>query len=162
MNKKEAAAYLNLSTRAVERAVTQGKLSVRYKKDKHGNIALFNPVEVRRYKAAIEVPAPRRAIVNPVRPMTPATPTAPDSQTNYVLGSLTPLEVEDVPAATSSLPTVPIADKLTLSLAEAASLSGLSQKYLRQSIRDNKLKAFKHDQDWRIKRVDLDGFVRGL
>ena len=41
MNKKEAAEYLDLSTRAIERAVARGKLSVKYKKDKHGHVALF-------------------------------------------------------------------------------------------------------------------------
>jgi hypothetical protein len=40
--------------------------------------------------------------------------------------------------------------------------SGLSQRFLLQSIRKDKLKAFKHEKDWRIKRADLDSFVREL
>lgn len=160
MNKRETAEYLNLSTRAVERAVARGRLSVRYKKDRHGNIALFDPAEVRRYKAELEVPMPRRSTVEPPGPTTPATP---GGQANLILGNVVPLEntgSED--SARMGEPFVPIADKLTLSLAEASSLSGLSREFLLQSIRDHRLKAFQHAQDWRIKRADLDIFVQNL
>ena len=59
MNKKEAAAYLGLSTRAVERAVARGKLSPRYQKDRRGHVAVFDPSEVRRYKADVDNPSPK-------------------------------------------------------------------------------------------------------
>ena len=157
MNKRETAAYLGLSTRSIERAVARGKLSVRYKKDRHGNIALFDLAEVRRYKAQIEVPMPQRPIVEPPVPAIPAMPVQP---TNLVLGNVIPLA--DAEDKTTGAPLVPVADKLTLSLAEASSLSGLSREFLLQSIRDKQLKAFRHEQDWRIKRADLDVFVRNL
>ncbi|MGH9882265.1 MAG: helix-turn-helix domain-containing protein [Pyrinomonadaceae bacterium] len=160
MNKREVANYLNLSTRAVERAVARGKLSIRYKKDKHGHIALFNPSEVRRYRATLEVPVPRRPMVDPP---TPLTPTSPDRPTPLTLGSAITLTEEATEAARGKEgPFVPLADKLTLSSAEASSLSGLSEKFLLQAIRKEKLKAFKDEQDWRIKRADLDAFVRNL
>ena len=158
MNKKEAAEFLNLSPRAVERAVAKGKLGVRYKKDKHGHVALFNSTELRRYKSALEVPLPRRPIVEPV---TPTTPTSPDKQNPVVLGSVVTLSDSSIERTRESL-VVPLADKLTLSLSEASSLSGLSQDFLLQCIRKDKLKAFKHEKDWRIKRADLDSFIREL
>ena len=161
MNKREVADYLNLSTRAVERAVARGKLSVRYKKDKHGHIALFKPSEVRRYRATLEVPTPRRPTVDPP---TPLIPTSPDRPTPITLGSVITLTEERTEAARpkEGRPFVSIADKLTLSLAEAAVLSGLSERFLLRAIRNEKLKAFKDEQDWRIKRADLDAFVRNL
>jgi excisionase family DNA binding protein len=158
MNKKEAAEFLNLSTRAVERAVARGKLGVRYKKDKHGHVALFNPAELRRYKSGLEVPLPRRPIVEPV---TPTTPTSTSKHSPVVLGSVVTLS-DSLDERTRELLAVPLTDKLTLSLSEASSLSGLSQDFLLQSIRKNKLKAFKHEKDWRIKRADLDSFIREL
>ena len=158
MNKREAAEFLNLSTRAVERAVARGKLGVRYKKDKHGHVALFNPSELRRYKSGLEVPLPRRPFVEPV---TPATPNTPEKQSPLMLGSIVTLSDSLNERAGDRL-VVPLADKLTLSLSEASSLSGLSQEFLLQSIRKDKLKAFKHKREWRIKRADLDSFVRGL
>jgi helix-turn-helix protein len=158
MNKREAAEFLNLSTRAVERAVARGKLGVRYKKNKHGYVALFNPSELRRYKSGLEVPLPRRPFVEPV---TPTTPTTPDKQSPLMLGSAVTLS-DSLNERGGSGPVVPLADKLTLSLSEASSLSGLSQEFLLQSIRKDKLKAFKHKKFWRIKRADLDSFVREL
>jgi helix-turn-helix protein len=158
MNKREAAEFLNLSTRAVERAVARGKLGVRYKKNKHGYVALFNPSELRRYKSGLEVPLPRRPFVEPV---TPTTPTTPDKQSPLMLGSAVTLS-DSLNERTEGGPVVPLADKLTLSLSEASSLSGLSQEFLLQSIRKDKLKAFKHKKFWRIKRADLDSFVREL
>jgi hypothetical protein len=155
MNKREAAEFLNLSTRAVERAVARGKLGVRYKKDKHGHVALFNPRELRRYKSGLEVPLPRRPFVEPETPIT-----TPDKPSPLMLGAVT--LSDSLNEQTGGRPVVPLADKLTLSLSEASSLSGLSQEFLLQSIRQDKLKAFKHEKDWRIKRADLDSLVRGL
>ena len=159
MNKREAAEFLDLSTRAIERAVTRGKLSVRYKKDKHGHVALFNPAELRRYKASLEVPMPRHPFVEPP---SPTTPSVPGKQSPLIVGNVVPLSETLNERSSSGAPLVPIADKLTLSLAEASSLSGLSQEYLLQSIRKKKLKAFKYEQNWRIKRSDLDSFIRKL
>jgi excisionase family DNA binding protein len=152
MNKREAAEYLNLSTRAVERAVARGKLGVRYKRDKRGYVALFKPSEVRRYKERLEVPMPRRPIIEPPTPETPPL----HRQTPLTLGNVIPL------TETLNEPFVPIVDRLTLSVPEASSLSGLSEKFLLEAIRKEKLKGFKDEHDWRIKRTDLDAFVRNL
>ncbi len=138
--------------------MAKGKLGVRYQKDKHGHVALFNPTELRRYKSGLEVPLPRRPNVEPI---TPTTPTSPDKQSPVVLGSVVTLS-ESLAERTGGLLVVPLADKLTLSLSEASSLSGLSLDFLLQSIRKDKLKAFKHEKDWRIKRADLDSFIREL
>ncbi len=159
MNKKEAAEYLGLSTRAVERAVTRGKLRVQYKKHKRGHLAIFNPEEVRCYKMQLETPYPQRPFTEP--PATP--PTSTGQQAPLMLGNVIPLSDASEQRPFDPQPAlVRVADKLTLSLSEAASLSGLSQEFLLQAIRDKQLKAFKHERDWRIKRADLDVFVRNL
>lgn len=119
---------------------------------------MFNPSELRRYKGGIEVPLPRRPLVEPT---TPTTPTSPDKQSPLMLGSAVTLSAL-LNERAGDRPVVPLADKLTLSLSEASLLSGLSQEFLFQSIRRDKLKAFKHEKDWRIKRADLDSFVGGL
>jgi excisionase family DNA binding protein len=51
---------------------------------------------------------------------------------------------------------------LTLSLAEASQLSGLSRNHLRQAIEEKKLKARIIGRGWRVKRDDLDAYVRKL
>jgi excisionase family DNA binding protein len=57
---------------------------------------------------------------------------------------------------------VRIVDKLTLSLAEAAQLAGLSRNHLRAAIEEKKLKARIIGRGWRVKRADLDAYVRKL
>jgi excisionase family DNA binding protein len=57
---------------------------------------------------------------------------------------------------------VRITDKLILSLTEAALLSGLSRGHLLTSIHDDKLKAKIIGRGWRVKRDDLDAYVKKL
>ena len=46
LTKKEAAEYLGVSPRTLERYVKDGKISVRYKASTNGEIALFDPDEL--------------------------------------------------------------------------------------------------------------------
>jgi excisionase family DNA binding protein len=70
------------------------------------------------------------------------------------------LEGLQTPTAVNS--PVPVADKLTLSLIEASQLSGLSRNHLRQAIEEKKLKARIIGRGWRVKRDDLDAYVKKL
>jgi hypothetical protein len=151
VNKKEVAEYLNLSTRAVERAVERGKLSVQYRKDRYGNAAVFDPAEVRRFKAETEVPPPR--------PAKPWPPNEPDDNPHppLVLGS-----VISVSEGSAGIERVPIVAKLTLSLAETSKLSGLSERFLLKAIHEKTLAAFESEGNWRVKRTDLDRFIQDL
>ena len=56
----------------------------------------------------------------------------------------------------------PLSEKLTLSVAEAARLSGFSADSLREAIREKRLKAkvVKGRRGWTIKREDLEAYVR--
>ncbi|MDF5718102.1 MAG: helix-turn-helix domain-containing protein [Rhizonema sp. NSF051] len=58
--------------------------------------------------------------------------------------------------------TVPIADKLLLTLPEAQALTGLSREFLREAISNGTLKAAVIGRSWRIKRSDLEEYVAGL
>ena len=74
---------------------------------------------------------------------------------------------ESVAAALEARPdiapaAVPVFEKLTLSLTEASQLSGLSRNHLRQAIEEKKLKARIIGRGWRVKRDDLDAYVRKL
>ena len=69
------------------------------------------------------------------------------------------------PGVQTAAPPVSVADtahKLTLCLPEAAALSGLSRNYLRQAIKEGNLKSRKIGRGWRIKRADLEAYVRKL
>jgi excisionase family DNA binding protein len=57
---------------------------------------------------------------------------------------------------------VRLTDKLTLSLTEAALLSGLSRGHLREAITEGKLKAAIIGRGWKVKREALDLYVKKL
>lgn len=58
--------------------------------------------------------------------------------------------------------TVPIVDRLTLTIAEAAQLSGLPRKFVVDSVRTGALKSVKISRIAFIKRSDLNEFVQSL
>lgn len=55
-----------------------------------------------------------------------------------------------------------IAHKLMLTLQEAAALSGLPRQHLLEAIEKGELKAQRLEHAWRIRRVDLDDYIRRL
>src|SRR5207302_10110789 len=57
---------------------------------------------------------------------------------------------------------VPISERLTLTLDQASSLSGLSRGLLREAIHARRLKAAKRGRGWNIKRADLDVYMKKL
>jgi excisionase family DNA binding protein len=66
------------------------------------------------------------------------------------------------PAAAPRVSIADAAHKLTLSLPEAAALSGLPLKHLREAIKGGGLASRKMGRGWRIKRADLEAYVRKL
>lgn len=118
MRKWEAAKFLGVSVRTLERFAADGKLNLVYKRGKTGDEAIFDEEELAELKRELE----------------------------SVKGSGRRKEV-------------PIEAKLTLSIDEATSLSGLTQKTILKAIREKKLAVVEENK---IKRTDLDDFVRKL
>ncbi|MDQ3254530.1 MAG: helix-turn-helix domain-containing protein [Acidobacteriota bacterium] len=50
----------------------------------------------------------------------------------------------------------------SFTLAEASALTNLSRNHLRQAIEDKKLRARIIGKGWRVKREDLEAYVRKL
>jgi excisionase family DNA binding protein len=59
-------------------------------------------------------------------------------------------------------PLAPLEAKLTLNLQEASALSGLSRGRLLDAVHSKKLKAKIIGRGWRVKRDDLDAYVKKL
>jgi excisionase family DNA binding protein len=150
MNKTEAAQFLKVSPRTLQRLSQQGKISVIYKNSKTGAEANYDEEELRRYleqqsniiykpasQALTTIPQEALAIRNDDRLIT-------------ILESFRPPQK----------PTVPIESKPLLKLNEAAALTGLSRQTLRTAIDNNKLKAQISGRAWRIKRADLDSYIQ--
>lgn len=65
-------------------------------------------------------------------------------------------------ALTNQKPTVPIADKVLLTVKECQLLTGLSEQAIRDSIRDETLKARVIGRGFKVKRSDLNDFMSNL
>jgi excisionase family DNA binding protein len=156
VNKKEAAEYLNVSERAIERYTAKGKLNVTYEKGRTGTVAIYDEAELKKIKAEMQKPA------------VPARSNSRDNGDK--LARVTPSGLSLAQAIGQAIGerllqpngNVPAESKLTLTLKEAASLSGLSRSWLVGAIHNKKLKAAKRGRGWNVKRIDLDAYVRGL
>lgn len=173
MDKKQAAEFLGVSTRAIERYAAKGKISVTYAKNKTGQaLAEFNDADLERLKEELQqAPYPKRPTVES---KTTDTHDNHDNRNGHNPQALMPRNLVDfaevlsinvgkqILAAQSDHQPVPISDKLTLSLSEASHLSGLSRGFLSVAIHTKKLKAAKRGRGWNIKRADLDVYVKKL
>jgi excisionase family DNA binding protein len=173
MDKKQAAEFLGVSTRAIERYAAKGKVNVSYTKNKTGQaLAEFNDTDLERLKGELQqAPYPKRPTVEA---RTTDTPDIADNQNGHSTQALMPRNLVDfaellsigvgkqIIAAQSNHQPVPISDKLTLSLSEASHLSGLSRGFLLDGIHTRKLKAAKRGRGWNVKRADLDAFIKKL
>jgi excisionase family DNA binding protein len=155
-SKREAARDLGLSTRGIERAVRRGQLTVLYRDSKHGKTAWFSPHQLGQYK---ELQEARKSVG-----FTSGIPGRPPGN-GPMVGTLIPMvEMESrrqMERRRGANP-VPVADRLTLSLEEAAQLSGLPRTFIVKNIHDGKLKAVRIGRSYLVKRSDLNRFVQEL
>ena len=165
LNKEDAATFLGVSVRALQRYAAQGKLSVTYTRGTRGQVAQFNEDELKAFKQQLAQPA------YPQRPTVTGEPyDKPGLQAvaPVTASSLVPIAIGErlITALEQLQPnghvTISLGDKLTLSLKEASLLAGLSRSFLLDAIHDKKLKAAKRGRGWNIKRADLDLYVKKL
>jgi excisionase family DNA binding protein len=158
MNKKEVAELLSVSVRLVEKYASEGRLGVvTYVRGRTGKQADFDPTAVENLKAELE--SVDTQLIAPNRRAAGLANLAAEEFTE----SLARAVACGVREAIGQLPAMlPLTDKLTLSLVEAAQLSGLSRGHLRLAIAEKKLKARIIGRGWRVKREDLEVYIKKL
>jgi excisionase family DNA binding protein len=157
MNKEEARNELGISVRSLQRLVQSEKISVTYRRGASGKQeAIFNPEEIENYKRG------RDAEI--IKPSVVTTGDTALARSDVTTGdtALARNVMETIFNLGLQKPVVAIADKPLLKLDEAAALTGLSRKILRQAIEDGKLKARVIGRGFRVKREDLDKFIKKL
>ena len=169
LTKQQAAEFLGVNVRTLERYTQEGKIGGRYEKGKTRSVVVYDEKELQAFKAAQETTT--------YKPAVDQTPTNPDSdgtvlskfvEVSQPLHLLTGLDhLANVLKAIREEQeidrlTVPIHHKLTLSLAEASALSGLSRQRLRAAIKDGTLTAQIIGRGYRVKRTDLEDYVDSL
>jgi excisionase family DNA binding protein len=153
MNKAQAAKFLEVSPRTLQRLTQQGKISVSYKHTKTGAAAEYDEADLQRY-----LDQQQSIIYRPATATQESQALATIPNTNLITGAdrlATALEALQPEKKRS----VPIESKPLLKLDEASALTGLSRQALRTAIDDKKLKAQISGRAWRIKRTELDLFI---
>jgi excisionase family DNA binding protein len=153
MNKEDAAKQLGISVRSLQRLVQSEKISVTYKRGDSGKQeAIFNPDEIGNYKQQRDVETVRSA--NATNSDTALARSDATQFFELIRNAIMPTEVKNV--------SVGIADKPLLKLDEASALTGLSRDTLRKAIDAKELKGKIIGRAYRIKRADLDSYIKNL
>ena len=186
-NKADAAAYIGVSVRTLMR-LTGAKGGVAHlPKRRESAPTMYAKAELDRYLASVtgmpivsgipvtpDTPGGDKAAVNAGVSRMPGVTDArshldtPDERLLMMAGMMAQEMFKRLPSMLPPAPNghtqtpIPVADKLTLSLVEASQLSGLSRGHLREAIEAKKLKARIIGRGWKVKRDDLDLYVKKL
>jgi excisionase family DNA binding protein len=162
MNKKEAAEYLGIGVRSLERYTSDGKVTPDKVKVKTGVALDYSESELERFKREVleappeSPPTSARVAASPAR--VAASPANALARLPRHSTAMVPLS----PSGAQERPTVPIEHKLLLTLAEAQAMTGLSRNTLRAAIDAGELKAKQIGRAWRVKRADLESYIGSL
>jgi excisionase family DNA binding protein len=168
MNIKEAAEYLGISVKTLERKIAGGEIAVAYVPGATGKQRTFDRAELDRFKAAeAEKAVATTYVISKSRNFD-----AP-SQALQRAGSVEGMQAFALMVADAlreaqthandrhdAPPPVVLKDKLMLTEKEAAAYSGLSLADIERA-RDG-LKAIKTGAGWRVKREELERYVKKL
>jgi excisionase family DNA binding protein len=163
MNKKEASEYLGISIRQVENYAKQNRLSVRKEKGKTGDIAVYDENELKALKKELDskrAARPSIVIENEGSSERREMIRASDSRLSDVPKIFELIKVLSDNKKADII--VAISHKPLLKLDEAATLTGLSRDTLRKAIETKKLKGKMIGKAFRIKRDDLDEYIKKL
>ncbi len=166
LSKAEAAEYLGISTRALERYTQQGKIGVKYVKAKRGKQARYQSQDLEQLKKELSTETHKPA----VEQVSTVTDNLPVEISGLVEKIALPIsshlaalsEAVQNLQRVSHRPFVPIEEKLLLTLPEVQALTGLSRETLRDAIKQNELSAKIIGKAWRVKRSDLEDYIEGL
>ena len=187
IGKKEAAEYLGVTTRTLERHIQSGKLSVRYQPSSNGEIALFDLEELKNFREDRETIRIKPTIESELSTLMPRPPENPQEQityspdqskisqtqqsesTSFGLGTLiAPLGAwfgnltRAIDNHGSRTTTTELRSKLLLTLDEAQVITGLSREILQDAIKSGELPSKIMGRSYRIKQKDLERYIDQL
>ena len=184
LDKKQAAEYLQVTTRSLERYTNEGRISVRYEQSPNGEIAMFDPEELKKFKTNKQTNR-IKPTVEPDRPQhdRPSTPQSqitrssqpqtepynPPQEANFGLATLiAPLGAlfnnltKAIDNHGSRVTTTELRSKLLLTLNEAQLVTGLSRDTLMEAIDNGELPSKIIGKARRIKTQDLERYIANL
>ncbi len=162
MNKKEAAEILGVTTRQVETYASKGRLGeVNYIRGRTGKQADYDAEAVERLRMELAEPDQHITALQATNSQTSGLSLL--ANTERLIFTLEALGFKRARDPAHSSPSIAdLAAKPLLTLAEAQTLTGLARGVLREAIDRGKLKAKIIGRAWRIKRDDLNAFIKKL
>lgn len=173
MNKTEAAIFLGVSVRAVERYASGGRLPSRYVRGKTGQVLDFQQSDLEALKTELETPVEKATTGHAEDRQG-----APESEVRQgaskalarLDGANSVALVQFMEALASAsfdkgrqAELVAISDKLLLTANEAAAFAGVGRRAIDNAIKAGQLTAHRGlGQGRRIKRADLEAWVKKL
>ena len=184
LDKKQAAEYLQVTTRSLERYTNKGRISVRYEQSPNGEIAMFDPEELKKFKTDKQtsrikptVEPDRSQHDRPSNPQSQITRSSqpqtelynPPQEANFGLATLiAPLGAlfnnltKAIDNHGSRVTTTELRSKLLLTLNEAQLVTGLSRDTLMEAIDNGELPSKIIGKARRIKTQDLERYIANL
>lgn len=157
LNKQEAADYLRITVRQLQRLMSQGRISHTRVRGPKGDVALFDRKELERYVTERDA-----QVYVPSRPAGTSDISRVSGQSQDVsLARIRPT-LEAFAKVFDPRKTLPaladLAQKHWLTRQEAIRLSGLPRKDIEEALRKRKL-GTKRGGRWLVKRVDLESYT---
>lgn len=173
MKKEEAAKFLGVTVRSIERYTQQGKLGVRYTKGKTRTVANYDKVDLARFKIELDQAIHKPMIENldniahAVSESSELSRLVKEEEAIILSEQLLVLErfsqlLEAFIEYQDRQSAIAPQDKPLLTLAEVQALTGISRKILRSHIDKKWLKSQIIGKAWRVKRTDLDVYLKQL
>ncbi len=181
MNKREAAEVLGISTRALERYIGLSRISVSYARGRTGKEARFDAAEVERFRVELEnrltaagavadeaAPSPETAApiasglsrLSDSQALESSPPRGSMASLGEAIAALLQGQAAPGTGISERASVADLSHKLSLSVKEAARLSGLSEGHLRAAIKTGKLKARIIGKGYRISPDVLRAYVK--
>jgi excisionase family DNA binding protein len=166
LSKKEAAEYLGISSRTLERHVKDGKIGVRYQPGATNDVAMFDEQDLENFKNERQTPKVKPTVVqNNI--LQESSELADRSANNQIAqasgGFLAPLiaPFKDFSQRLFSSPFL-LQGKILVSLNEAQIITGLSREILMTAIKNGELESQIMGKAYRIKRKELERYIDEL
>ncbi|NWF61921.1 hypothetical protein CEN49_22870 [Fischerella thermalis CCMEE 5273] len=147
MDINQVAEYLSVSHKTVRRYVKAGKLKVVYVDGK----GVYDQSQVEALKEEKQTPVHRAIAVSETEGQTMLSQFVPPEQIIQFLQVFERYHNLQY-----------LASKLTLTIEEAAMMSGFSRSGLREAVKSGTLKAIKQGGRWRVRSQDLEQYVKCL
>ncbi len=160
MRKADAAKFLDISEKTLERLAKTGELSSKLEKGKTRDVVVFDDEELKTFKEKRESAKYRPAYDSPAQNSISKIATNADNQDRQIqMLSLTPM----ITVLAEAQRMLSLQNKPMLNLGESALVSGLSVTFLERAVKEGKLKTFPGLRGSKvIRRTDLERLISEL